>query len=232
MQATAQSPCPELNTLLTTPLIQPYLLHLLLDPTMHHAQTHQLPTPLVFPQAAHLTPFTTPGHMGLTWLQGCRFGVLVCGTLVYSRGDEVQSKRDHLDYEAHAAEEGQAQPSLLMPGQCLHPFASESKLNPRTTPPLLFDLRPSMSMTLCLHRQTSLVVYNTGSKHSCSRREECSSITKTATCGSKGCIRGSMLLIGSLCLCCLLLSRPMHASVTAVQQCCWHTWSLLGEQLN
>jgi len=42
--------------------------------------------------------------------------VLVCGTLVYSRGDEVQSKKDHLEYEAHAAEEGEAQPSMLMPG--------------------------------------------------------------------------------------------------------------------
>lgn len=49
----------------------------------------------------------------------CRFAVLVCGTLVYSRGDEVQSKRDHLEYEAHAAEEGQAQPSVLMPGPLL-----------------------------------------------------------------------------------------------------------------
>lgn len=46
----------------------------------------------------------------------CRFAVLVCGTLVYSRGDEVQSKKDHLEYEAHAAEEGEAQPSILMPG--------------------------------------------------------------------------------------------------------------------
>ena len=45
--------------------------------------------------------------------------MLVCGTLVYSRGDEVQSKRDHMEYEAHAAEEGQAQPSVLMPGQLL-----------------------------------------------------------------------------------------------------------------
>lgn len=45
--------------------------------------------------------------------------MLVCGTLVYSRGDEVQSKRDHLEYEAHAAEEGEAQPSVLMPGQLL-----------------------------------------------------------------------------------------------------------------
>lgn len=43
--------------------------------------------------------------------------MLVCGTLVYSRGDEVQSKREHLEYEAQAAEEGQAQPSVLMPGQ-------------------------------------------------------------------------------------------------------------------
>lgn len=42
--------------------------------------------------------------------------MLVCGTLVYSRGDELQSKKDHLEYEAHAAEEGEAQPSILMPG--------------------------------------------------------------------------------------------------------------------
>ncbi|KAL3147971.1 hypothetical protein ABBQ38_014266 [Trebouxia sp. C0009 RCD-2024] len=51
-----------------------------------------------------------------SWIQAAGFGVLVCGTLVYSRGDEVQSKRDHLEYEAHAAEEGQAHPSVLMPG--------------------------------------------------------------------------------------------------------------------
>ena len=31
----------------------------------------------------------------------------------------MQSKRDHLEYEAHAAEEGEAQPSVLMPGQLL-----------------------------------------------------------------------------------------------------------------
>ena len=49
----------------------------------------------------------------------CRFAVLVCGTLVYSRGDEVQSKKEQVEYEAHAGEEGQAQPSLLMPGQLL-----------------------------------------------------------------------------------------------------------------
>ena len=41
----------------------------------------------------------------------------MCGTLVYSRGDEVQSKRDHQEYEAHAAEEGEAQPPVLMPGE-------------------------------------------------------------------------------------------------------------------
>ena len=59
-------------------------------------------------------------HVVLSLMQACcRFAVLVCGTLVYSRGDEVQSKRDHLEYEAHAAEEGQAQPSVLMPGQLL-----------------------------------------------------------------------------------------------------------------
>ena len=43
--------------------------------------------------------------------------MLVCGTLVYSRGDEVQNKKDHLEFEAHAAEEGEAQPSVLMPGK-------------------------------------------------------------------------------------------------------------------
>ena len=43
--------------------------------------------------------------------------MLVSGTLVYSRGDEVQSKKEHLEYEAQAAEEGEAQPSVLTPGQ-------------------------------------------------------------------------------------------------------------------
>ena len=54
----------------------------------------------------------------------CRFTVLVCGTLVYSRGDEVQTKQEHAEYEAHAAEEGEAQPSVLMPGKscCLIPM--------------------------------------------------------------------------------------------------------------
>lgn len=61
------------------------------------------------------------GTLGESWskysyIQALGFAVLVCGTLVYSRGDEVQSKKEHLEYEAHAAEEGEAQPSMLMPG--------------------------------------------------------------------------------------------------------------------
>ncbi len=52
----------------------------------------------------------------------------MCGTLVYSRGDEVQSKKDHLEYEAHAAEEGEAQPSMLMPGLPQTQFWSQGSL--------------------------------------------------------------------------------------------------------
>lgn len=43
--------------------------------------------------------------------------VLVCGTLVYSKGDEKQSAKLHAELEATAAEEGEAAPSVLMPGQ-------------------------------------------------------------------------------------------------------------------
>lgn len=51
----------------------------------------------------------------------CRFVVLVCGTLVYSKGDEVQNSKAHAELEAAAAEEGEAaQPSTLMPGMELN----------------------------------------------------------------------------------------------------------------
>lgn len=47
----------------------------------------------------------------------CRFVVLVCGTLVYSKGDEVQNAKAHAEMEAVAAEEGEAaEPSIRMPG--------------------------------------------------------------------------------------------------------------------
>lgn len=47
-----------------------------------------------------------------------RFVVLVCGTLVYSRGDEVQNAKAHAELQAAAEEEGQAAlPGLPTPGK-------------------------------------------------------------------------------------------------------------------